>query len=250
MKPISRSIVRFVLTSLPLIGGLNVNADDEPPPTRTVSVSGRGRISAQPNVAEVSAGVLTRATTASAALSSNSQRMTALQNLLKERGVAAKDVQTSQLSLMPIPGQPAPPEPGRPLPDSTPQIAGYQVQNMVRVTVRDLAQLGPLLDAIVGAGANNVYGVSLRTDSGALVREARKRAMADAREKAELLAGEGGLVLGPPITIREDSYAPAPPPPPAGPYVMAAPAMGVPVSVGEQETAVTVYVVFGLKLPR
>jgi uncharacterized protein YggE len=174
----------------------------------------------------------------------NNQRMEALQGLLKERGIAAKDIQTAQFAVQPVYSQPPPYQPGQPQGEFVPNLIGYQVQ----VTVRDLTKLGLLLDSVVANGANYVYGVSLHSDDETLLYEALRKAMADARKKAELLAGEAGLALGPPLSIREETSpyygnfaAPAPPP---GAYAMAAPAASVPVAPGEQETSVTVSVVY------
>ena len=85
--------------------------------------------------------------------------------------------------------------------------------NTVSVTAHDLAKLGELLDAVVTAGANQMHGISFRIDApDSLLDEARKRAMADARHKADLMAGEAGVVVGPPISIA-DAVDTSPPPP-------------------------------------
>jgi uncharacterized protein YggE len=250
-----RSIARFVPAVLLASGGLQVHAAEDKPQVRTISVSGQGRVSAAPNRAEISVGVVSRAATAREALAENNQRTTALHQLLKDRGIAAKDVQTSQFAVYPLPSQPQQYQAPQPPGESAPKIPGYQVHNTVRVTVRDLTKLGLLLDSVVAGGANQVYGVSLRSDDETLLCEARKRAMADARKKAALLAGEAELDLGPPISIREEAgpysygYLAAPAPPP-GALAMATPAASVPVAPGEQETSVTVHVVYELKTPR
>ena len=139
--------------------------------------------------------------------------MAALQKILKERGVASKDVQTTNLNVSPRYSQPPQPVPGRPQQEFTPKIVGYDVTNTVTVTARDLDKFGELLDAVVTAGANQMHGISFRIDTPeSLLDEARKRAMADARHKADLMAGEAGVVVGPPISIT-DSGASAPPSP-------------------------------------
>jgi uncharacterized protein YggE len=234
-----------------LLGCTTAGADDAP--QRTVSVSGRGTSVVATYLADINVGVMTRATTAQAALASNSERMSTLKGILKERDVADADVQTSQFSVVPVYSQAQPYAPGQPQQDVPPKIATYQVQNMVRITVRDLAKLGALLDVLVGAGANQIYGVNLRSDDKVSLDEARKKAMADARKKAELLAGEAGMVLGAAVSIREDApaqYGYGSVPPPTGPYAMAPPAipmMSVPISPGEQEREAKVFVVYELK---
>jgi uncharacterized protein YggE len=248
LHPITSFLPAIVL----VLGSTIAGAADENP-QRTISVSGRGAAVAATYLADVNIGVTTRSTTAQAALASNSERMSTLRGLLKERGVADADVQTSQFSVVPVYGQALPTAPGQPLqPDASPKIAAYQVQNMVRITIRDLAKLGALLDVLVGAGANQIYGVNLRSDDADSLDEARKKAMADARRKAELLAGEAGMTLGAAISIREDTppqYGYGSVPPPSGPYAMApaVPGMSVPISPGEQEREARVFVVYELK---
>ena len=97
---------------------------------------------------------------------------------------------------------------------------------------------------MVEAGANQMHGIAFRVDQAdALLAEARKRAIADARKKAELYAEHAGLSVGLPITIREDDGA-APHPPMVGFRAGAAMPGGVPIAAGEQELSVTVYVVY------
>jgi uncharacterized protein YggE len=219
---------------------------------RTVSVSGLGKIASAPDVADISVGVVTEAQTARDALSANNQAMTTLSEQLKGRGVAARDIQTTNINLNPRYSQPQPPQPGQPPPPHegfTPPIVGYTVTNSVRVIVRDLDKLGELLDAVVTAGANQMNGISFRIEeSRALLDEARKRAVADARRKAEQLCGELGVVLGDPVSINESGGFMPPPQPMMGRAMMMA-AESVPVSPGEEELSVSVQVVFEIKTP-
>jgi uncharacterized protein len=210
---------------------------------RTISVSGTGRISAAPDVAEVSVGVVTREKSAREALRSNTKAMEALLAVLKERGVAAKDVQTSNISVVSKYSRP----PTQPPPaDFVPKPIGYEVTNEVQVTVRDVSKLGVLLDAVVESGANRLSGISFRVDRPErLLDEARKRAMAEARRKAELLAGEAGLVVGRAIRIEEPEGEARLPH--FNEAEMSAP---VPVAAGEQELSVSVGVVYELRAPK
>jgi uncharacterized protein YggE len=220
--------------------------------SRTISVVGSGKLSAAPDVAEIGLGVVTQAATAREALSANNDAMTALHAVLKDRGVASKDVQTTQISVNPQYSQPTPPAPGQQQREFVPRIVGYQVTNTVRVVVRDVAKLGAMLDAVVGAGANQMHGISFRVDRPeALMDQARKAAMADAKRKADLLAGEAGVVVGRPLSIRESTAEPPPPPMMLGRMMRgaAAPA-AVPVSAGEQELSLTVHVVYELRSPK
>jgi uncharacterized protein YggE len=221
---------------------------DEQPGRRTISVTGQGTIAAPPNVADINVGVVTQASTAREALTANSGQMTALQALLKERGVESKDIQSTQISIQPQYSQPATIRQGQPQREFEPKLIGYRVQNMVRITARDLSNLGALLDATIEAGANQMDGIGFRIDGPeALLDAARKEAMSDARRKAELMAGEASVVVGQPITISDDFSPYAPPPPIGRSRVMAA--VAVPVSAGEQTLGVTVHVVYELKTP-
>ncbi|MBX6313473.1 MAG: SIMPL domain-containing protein [Isosphaeraceae bacterium] len=217
----------------------------------TITVTGTGKVAAVPDLAEINVGVVTQAATAREALKANNEAMQALQDTLKERGVAAKDIQTSNLNIQPQYSQPPRPVPGQPRDrEFAPKIVAYQVTNTVHIKARDLGKLGVLLDAVVQAGANQMHGIAFRIDEPEkLLDQARKRAMADAKRKAELLAGEAGVVLGPPISIREAEATPPPRPMFLG-MQRAAAAEAVPVAAGEQELSVDISVVYELKRPR
>lgn len=127
-----------------------------------------------------------------------------------------------------------------------PRIVAYRVTNSVQITARNLDQLGGILDAVVQAGANQIHGISFRVDKPeALLDQARTKAMADARRKADLLASAEKLKVGPPITITESSGYMPPPRPMMGRAMMAA-AAPVPVSAGEQDLNVNVNIVYEL----
>lgn len=226
--------------------GVTVMMDD----ARTISVAGTGRVSAAPDVADINIGVVTQARTAREALSANNEAMEALLNTVKERGVAAKDVQTSGLNINPQYSQPR----GQPgqfggQEGFRPEIYAYEVTNTVQVTARDLTKLGELLDAVVSAGANRMNGISFRIeDSEALLDQCRKKAMADAKRKAEMLAREADVVLGPPISIAEQGAYPPPPRPMMMMRAeMAMAPVSVPIASGEQELTLTVNVTYELK---
>jgi uncharacterized protein len=231
-------------------GGTTAKAVSEGPGRRTISVSGHGKISAPPDIADIVVGVITQAPTAHEALAANSARVAALYAVFAERGIVARNIQSTRIDIQPQYSQPPPLRPGQTQHEFEPKVVGYQVQNMVRIAARDLTRLGALLDAAVQAGANQMHGISFRIDGAeALLDAARKGAMADARRKAELLAGEAGLVVGPPIEIR-DAAGPYPNPVPAGGFrAMAARSLDVPVAAGEQELGATVFVLYELKTP-
>ena len=206
------------------------------PRTATVTVAGTGTVSAAPDMAEITTGVVTQAPTAAQALAANSQAMERLLQALGTLGVAARDIQTTSVNVSPLRRQ------GRDAP--SPEITGYEVTNQVRVKVRDLPRLGRILDQQVGQGANLVYGIQFGQQEPAPLRdEARKRAMADARRKAELYAAAAALKVGRVVAVQEAGAA-APRPEMAPRMTMSA---AVSVAPGEQEIQASVTVTFTLE---
>lgn len=215
----------------------------------SLSVVGHGKVSAVPDVADINLGVVTQATTAKEALNKNSEAMTALQNVLKERGVAAKDIETTQIQVSPVYSQPGPRQVGSE--EFVPKVMGYRVVNAVEVTARDIAKLGDLLDAVVDAGANQVNGISFRVEnSEKLLDEARRRAMADAKRKATLLAGEAGVVLGPARQIAESGASPIRPVYMGFQMQPAMSRAAAPIAAGEQDLSVSVQVSYTIMPPK
>ncbi len=217
-----------------------------------LSVVGHGKVAAMPDVVDINIGVVSQGPTAKEALRSNSEAMEGLHKVLKERGVASKDVETTQIQVSPVYSHP---DPRRPMPvgeEFVPKVTGYRVTNAVEVTVRDIAKLGDMLDAVVGAGANQVTGIAFRIEkSEQLLDQARKLAMADAKRKAELLAGEAGVVLGPARQICEVGSSPSRPMflGAAAPQMMMA-RSAPPVAAGEQELAVSIQVSYAIMPPK
>lgn len=159
-----------------------------------ITITGEGRVEAQPDMATISLGVTTTATSAKAALAENTAQLDAVLTNLKTAGLDPRDLQTSGLSLQPDwsnNGQ-------------TPKLNGYTASNMLTVRVRDLSRLGAILDAAVNDGANTLNGLQLGiADPAILLDEARKNAVADARHRAEVLAEAAGNQLGPIASIVE-----------------------------------------------
>jgi uncharacterized protein YggE len=119
----------------------------------------------------------------------------------------------------------------------------YRAVNTVEVTIRDLDKAGQVLGAAAGAGANQMFGIAFEIEDPApLEAEARKKAMADARTRAERLAELGGVKLGPPVSISEAGGGmPVP-----GPMVMRAEVGQVPIERGELTVVATVQVVYSI----
>lgn len=172
--------------------------------TRQISITGSGEIAARPDLATVTIGVSITDRTAGAALGENSKRMRELLSVLGGAGVAEKDMQTTSLSLQPRWEQ-------RNSSNAAPRITGYMAQNMVTVRIRKLDELGAVLDLVTKSGANRIQQISFGiANPEPLLNQARKRAVADARAKAELYAKAAGVSLGPVLTITEGGSNPAP----------------------------------------
>ena len=144
-------------------------------------------------------GVTTQAKTASGALNGNSAEMRKVIAAIKGAGAAAKDVQTSSVSLSPRYSQ------------NGEDIVGYTASNTVNATIKGVSRAGGVIDAAVGAGANQVYGPSFtRSDEAVYYRRALSAAVGAARAKAQTLAGAAHVRLGPVRSIVESSTGPIP----------------------------------------
>lgn len=205
---------------------------------RTVSVSATGSVSAEPDIAHVSTGVLTEGATAREALDKNTAAMRALIDGLKSLGIDAKDIQTTHIGVEP---RYQPSKDGR-----TPTINGYRVNNQVRIVQRAVAKLGDTLDKAVTLGANQINGVHFEVSKAETLKdEARRLAMANARRRAELYATAAGAQLDRVLTISETVIGSGPRPM-LGNARMAM-AEAVPVEAGSQSLDVTIHVLWSLK---
>jgi len=163
---------------------------------RTVSVSAAGAVIVEPDVAYISAGVVTEADTAKDAIGRNSAVIAKVIDGLKGAGIAAKDIRTTTLNVEPRYTQP---KDGR-----AATISGYRVSNQVRLTVREVKRLGEILDQAISLGANQISQVAFDVaDAERPKDEARKQAMENARRRAELYAKAAGAQLGPVLRISE-----------------------------------------------
>ena len=211
MKQHGLGIVRvaMMLVGIMLVGSVgSVQAQAQPaatgPAVRSVTVSGTGRVSAQPDVATITIGVQTDAAQASAALTQNSEQMQALIKTLEEGGVDKKDIQTQAIQLY-TPDQQA----VEPMPAETRGVTqtvggGYRAINLVEVRVRDLSKVGALIDQAVQAGGNQIQGIRFElSDPQAALDQARQAAWEDAQHRAEQWAELTGAKLGEVLTINE-----------------------------------------------
>ena len=209
-----------------------IHAESTDPKPGTISVDGSGSIETEPDTATTSFGVVTQGATAQEAMAQNSAAMKKVIDALKRAGVPAKDLQTQYVSL-----DSRYDNQGR-------EILGYNASNSVSAVVRDLAQVGPVIDAGIAAGANNVSGPSLsREDRDKLYREALEKAVADAKAKAEVLAKAAGVTVGAVQSITESPQG-------GGPMPITFAAMraaDVPIETGTTQITAGVRVVFTLR---
>ena len=178
-----------------------------------ISITGEGKVTAKPDVANITATILTEKASLEEAQSENSQKSQAVTDYLKGQGVQEKDVRTVSYTISPQYSYPPPCPPFGvcPLEDRRPKIIGYQVRNSYEVTIRDLAKAGAILSGVVSAGANEVYGITFTIDnSDALKAEARKKAIDEVRAKAKVLAGDLDRRLGKIVNFSEGSSFPPP----------------------------------------
>ncbi len=211
-------------------------APDGTPGDRTITVNGHGTVSVVPDIADLSTGVQAQADTATAALDTvgaGSQRLVAT---LEGVGIAADDIQTSGLSLWPTYG------------NDGQRITGYQASTSVTATIRDVAKVGEVVDALKGLVGEELTlgGISFSYDDPeAVLAEARANAIANAKVRAEQYAEAAGVEVGDLVRIIEGSvsdpivFARA-----AGAAEMAADSVAV--APGTQELAADVTVTFAI----
>lgn len=236
----------LLLGAIPLQFSADQVAAQTPTPSsqtqQTISVSGTGKVTAQPDTAVITIGVETQATDAATAMSQNSQKMTAVVNAMEQAGVAAKDIQTQVVQLQPVYRQP---QPGQTAPITGTQLVGFIATNLAQVRTQQLNSLGQLLDDAVQAGANRIQSISFEiSDQSALLDQARQAAWQDAQHKASQLTGLAGVQLGSVMSITESSQTPAP---------IVAQALtssaAVPIQPGTQTVQVTVQVTWAITQP-
>ena len=204
-----------------------------PPPA--ISVSGEATVSVAPDQAQIDAGVSSEAKTAREASEANNAAMGKVLLALKGAGIEEKDYQTARLSLQPQYAQ------NRTGPSA---VTGYRASNRVSIKLRDVTKVANVIDTLVGAGANEIGGIHfVVSQASKLLDEARDKAVADARRKAEIYAKAAGVTLGEPLSISEEGAAA-----PVFRGKVAAPmALNAPVAPGEETLSVTVNVSWAIK---
>lgn len=221
-----------------LMVGANAFADVEEL-LRTITVAGEGEVASVPDMAVVIAGVVTTRPTAADAIEENNRAVGGIFALAQRSGVAEKDLQTAGFSVAPSYDR-----------ENPGQVSGYSVTNRVQIRFREMDKLGELLDGLIEAGSNRIDSVGFGIDDpGSATREARRRAMTDAGQRAELYAKEAGGRLGSVISVEESVSGP---PVPRAAMAMEAQRFStpseVPLALGESVTSVQVVVKYQLLL--
>jgi uncharacterized protein YggE len=187
--------------------GGRVAAQDATPTAGTspavVTVLGEGSVTVKPDIATVMIGVQVTKPTLPEAQSEATKQMTRVIKAITKAGVKEDDIQTAYYSVNVLQNYD---NSGTPT-----EVTGYQVSNQVNVTVRDLDKVGSLLEDVVAAGANSIYGITFGiADSSDAESQARAAAVADAKKRAEELAQAAGLSLGRVLAISEGVAQPVP----------------------------------------
>ena len=240
--PTIRSIARAGAVALPLLAATAAPAADiatTPIAGTRLDVSAEGEVRREPDIATITAGVVTQAGNAAGAMQQNAAKMAQATAALRRAGVADRDIRTQSLTLQPQ---------YRYADNQPPVITGYQASNQLSVVFRDVRKAGPILDALVAAGVNQIGGpdFSLEHPETAMD-EARTQALAAARARAELYAKAAGMRVARIVAISEGGgYSPQPP----RPMMMAmarSKAADTEVAPGEEKIGVTLSVTFELQ---
>ncbi|MGZ8310541.1 MAG: SIMPL domain-containing protein [Allosphingosinicella sp.] len=204
-----------------------------------LDVSANGEVTRVPDIARINAGVVTQAPTATEAIRQNAARMQAVRAALRRAGIADRDIQTSSINLQPN---------YRYAENQPPQLVGYQASNDVSIKFRDIADTGGILDALVAEGANQINGPTLGIDQPeTALDEARTRALANARARAELYARALGMRVSRVLAVSETGQVFPPPRPMMMMRDGAANQASTEIAPGEQTLSVTLTVSFELE---
>jgi hypothetical protein len=187
-------LIASALAACLMSGAPPVRADNDL--RSTISVAGEGRVTVEPDIAELTIGVEATAPTVAAAQADASARMRTVIDTMAGMSVARADMRTARLSISPVYDQ-----------RDASRLRGYQVSNVVRAKLRDLNAIGPIVDAVSAAGANRVDGISFDVEDLTPVKnQARALALANARQKADQLAALSGVrIVGVKSIVESDA---------------------------------------------
>jgi uncharacterized protein YggE len=207
----------------------------------SITMEGRGSVSVSPDMAVITASVVTSGKTTEAALSENSSAIASVIEAVKGSGIEARDIQTSGFGIYPRYDHSK-------STNGQPDIVGYEIRNGVQVKVRDLAKLGGLLGLVVENGANAVDAIRFEVSNPEdKLDEARKKAVEDARHKADVFAAAAGVDLGAIVSITETGMEMPRPYMMRAEGMMMAKAGDVPIEAGEEQISANVTIRWSLK---
>lgn len=220
-----------------LASGLKISLDNQ---QEGIWVNGHGEVAAAPDIASLQLGIEAQKASVAEAQTEASTAMDKVMTALRAGGVADKDIQTQYFSIQQITRW-----------DEEKQeeiVIGYRVSNMVMAKIREIDKTGSIIDAVAEAGGDftRINNISFSIDDPSAYRiEARNKAMADAKAKAEQLANLSAVSLGKPTYISESISYPVYPPLYRMPEA-AAPAPVTPISPGEMKISVDVQIVYAI----
>ncbi|MDR1748438.1 MAG: SIMPL domain-containing protein [Spirochaetaceae bacterium] len=204
----------------------------------TITVTGSGAVSVTPDVATINLAVITRSADVTEAVSQNSDLMLRVQSVIQTINITKDEFSTSDYSIyqeysykdgIQIPGE-------------------YRVSNNLIIRVRNIDDVGMVIDAAVTAGANQLNSVSFSASNTAeAVTEARKLAVEQAYRNARILADAAGRKIGKALIIQEQGYPQQPAYRTANVMLMEDAGGSTPINPGKTDVTVSVSVVYELK---
>ena len=209
-------------------------------PQTGISVSGEGKVTVTPDIANIQLGIQARALTVADAQSQATKAMNDVMAALKANGVADQDIQTQYYNVQQVTTW-----------DTNKQqqiVTGYMVSNVVNVKVRDVTKAGSVIDAVTAAGGDLTRVNSIQftlNDPTTSIDKAREIAMANANDTATQLAKLAGVKLGKPISISESSSTP--PYPVYSKDAIAGSSSSTPISAGTLDITLDVQVVYAIQ---
>jgi len=229
---IAMAILSLVLT------GCDSQEDKTSERTSTLTISGTGNTSAVPDIVDIQLGVDAVSEDPVDAVSENTSKMNAVMEVLDKLGIAASDVQTVYYTMW-----------VEDVYDQEGQMTGekrYHVTNQVNVRLREIDQIGTLLENATSAGATNIAGITFGVaDTTQMEQTALDNAISNAKLKAERIAGDMGVTLGEVINLVEGGFY-SPPVPYYGEKAGMGGGAAVPISQGQFSVTAQVQVVFEL----
>ncbi|MBI2832237.1 MAG: SIMPL domain-containing protein [Chloroflexi bacterium] len=220
--------------------GLQVNLGNQ----QGIWVNGEGKVKVVPDVANLSLGISVQKASVAEAQKLAAQAMDQVMSVLTSKGVEKKDIQTQYFNISQVTRW-----------DNTKQeeiVIGYRVSNTVNARIRNIDNAGTIIDAVAATGGDytRINSISFTiSDPTVYYKEARDKAMADAKAKADQIATLAGISLGKPTYISESSFAPPVPIYRQELKMGAAPAAEptTPISPGEMEVTLNVQVAYSIR---